>query len=92
MASTALREIALGMGLLALAGCGSSGAHGTRSGSPTDALPPNVTRLVTEGLRPDWSADGSRLLYLDALVGNVFELELATRAVRPLTGHFAHSG
>jgi hypothetical protein len=91
MASAVLQRIALGSGLVALAACG-SGAHGTRSGSPADALPPNVSRLTEQGLRPDWSADGSRLLYLDALVGNVFELELATRAVRPLTGHFAHHG
>jgi hypothetical protein len=85
-----LRWIA--MGLLLLAACDSGGERGSRSGSPADALPPNVSRLVPEGVRPDWSPDGRRLLYLNALVGDVFELELATRAIRPLTRHFAHSG
>ena len=32
------------------------------------------------------------MLFLDELVGDVFEIELATRAVRPLTSHFAHGG
>jgi hypothetical protein len=63
-----------------------------RTGSPADALPPNITRLLEKGLRSDWSADGSHLLFLDALVGNVYELDFATRAVRPLTGHFPHAG
>jgi hypothetical protein len=85
-----VKTAALGLGLLALAACGPADGRASRSGSPADALPPHVTRLVAEGVRPDWSRDGSRLLYLDALVGNVFELDLDTRAVRPLTAHFAH--
>jgi len=87
-----LRGVASCAGLLSLLACSSPDRHGTRSGSPADALPPNVSLLVPEGLRPDWSGDGRRLLYLDALVGDVFELDLATRAVRPLTRHFAHAG
>jgi hypothetical protein len=43
-------------------------------------------------MRPDWSADGTRLLYLDALVGDVFELELESGQVRPLTDHYPHNG
>jgi hypothetical protein len=78
--------------LLSLVACGSSDDSAPRAGSPADALPPHITRLLDEGLRPDWSGDGQRLLFLDALVGDVFELELATRAVRPLTRHFAHKG
>jgi len=79
------------MCLLALAACGAERST-LRAGSPADSLPPHITRLTDEGLRPDWSGDGRRLLFLDALVGDVFELELATRAVRPLTRHFAHKG
>ena len=77
--------------LLALA-CGGDPAVGTRSGSPLDALPAWIEPLLEAGVRPDWSADSQRLLYLDALVGDVHELELATGASRPLTAHFAHEG
>jgi hypothetical protein len=78
--------------LLCATSCDSDPDRGSRTGSPADALPPHIRQLLPTGLRPDWSADGRRLLYLDALVGDVFELELATRAVRPLTQHFSHHG
>jgi hypothetical protein len=73
-------------------GCGSSERGALRSGSPADALPPHISRLLEAGLRPDWAGDGRRLLFLDDLVGDVFELDLESRAVRPLTSHFEHSG
>ncbi len=49
-------------------------------------------RLLEAGLRPDWSHDGKRLLFLDDLVGNVFEIDVESRNVRPLTSHFDHAG
>jgi hypothetical protein len=76
--------------IAALAACGEPTPK--RAGSPADALPPQISRLVDAGVRADWSADGKRLLFLDALVGDVFEIEMASRAVRPLTQHFAHAG
>jgi hypothetical protein len=85
----------IGALLLALAACvgGGCGApEASRRGSPADALPPHVSKLLDAGLRPDFSGDGARLLFLDELVGNVFELELASRRVRPLTRHFEHHG
>ena len=60
-----------------LCGCGSCEQGRGLSGSPADSLPPHITRLLENGLRPDWSSDGRRLLFLDDLVGDVFELELA---------------
>ena len=74
----------------ALCACGEPAAPHT--GSPADALPPQISRLLETGMRPDWSADGRRLLFLDALVGDVFEVDVASRAVRPITKHFAHRG
>ncbi|MFO0689643.1 MAG: hypothetical protein U0900_13130 [Myxococcota bacterium] len=67
---------------------------GFREGSPRDALPEYVTPLAALGaaVRPSWSADGSRFVYLDALVGNVFEYDVASGTSRPLTAHFAHHG
>jgi len=85
------RAIAASVAAAALFGC-SAEKPAPHSGSPADALPPHITRVVEKGLRPDWSADGKRLLFLDDLVGNVFEIDLATRAVRPITAHFAHHG
>ncbi len=73
-------------------GCSSSEQRALLSGSPADALPPHISQLLAAGLRPDWSGDGRRLLFLDDLVGDVFEVDLESRAVRPLTSHFEHSG
>ncbi len=76
-----------------LLGCGAPEA-GFREGSPRDALPDHIRPLSDLGAvaRPAWSADGTRFLYLDALVGDVFEYEVASRTSRPLTRHFPHHG
>ncbi|MDH3212384.1 MAG: hypothetical protein OEM05_07845 [Myxococcales bacterium] len=75
--------------LLACSGCGEGGG---RSGSPADSLPPHIRQLTPWGARPDWSHDGRRLLLIDGLVGDVFELELATGSLRPLTQHYENAG
>ncbi|MCH2184867.1 hypothetical protein MK280_03245, partial [Myxococcota bacterium] len=76
----------------ALFGCTRADEIGLRSGSPADHLPEWITPLLTSGVRPEWSADGSRLIYLDGLVGDVHELDLMTRESRSLTQHFDHNG
>lgn len=80
--------------LLALTpiGCNCPAEIGFRSGSPLDDLPAWISPLVAPGLRPDWSADGKRLVYLDALLGGVYELDLETGEGRSLTAHFPHRG
>ncbi|MFL6448967.1 MAG: hypothetical protein ACJ746_14970 [Bryobacteraceae bacterium] len=55
-------------------------------------LPPYVKRLTHFGERADWSPDGKRLLFLEKMYGDVFEIELATGIIRPLTHHFFHNG
>jgi hypothetical protein len=90
---TARRSLAAAAGAAALLfACGSPEGRGSLSGSPADDLPAHITRLLAAGLRPDWSGDGRRLLFLDDLVGDVFEIDLETRGVRPLTSHFDHAG
>jgi WD40-like Beta Propeller Repeat len=84
------RGVATLFAVAALYGCGAEPAP--RSGSPADALPPHITRVLEQGVRADWSADGTHLLYLSGLVGDVFELDLATHTTRALTHHFAHPG
>jgi hypothetical protein len=76
----------------ASSGCNASDPPTRPTGSPADDLPPHIVRLTESGMRPDWSADGTRLLFLDALVGDVFEIELESRRVRPLTKHYPHGG
>lgn len=76
-----------------LAACAPSGI-GEKQGSPRDDLPDYITELTGLGpvVRPAWSADGSRFLYLDDLVGDVYEYNLASGTSRPLTEHFEHLG
>ena len=75
-----------------LVGCTRAGEVGFRTGSPVDDLPRWISILLESGLRPDWSATGRHLVYLDALVGNVYELELESGESRSLTAHFEHNG
>src|SRR6516162_7101455 len=60
--------------------------------SPDQELPSHITRLSLFGERADWSPDGKRLLFLSKTYGDVFEIDLATRALRLLTGHYPHAG
>lgn len=67
--------------------------RGTLDGTPLDNLPPYIRVLTDVGLRPDWSPDGERLVFLDrAPLGDVFELDVETGATRKLTGGFPHIG
>ena len=56
------------------------------------ATHPHVRRLTTWGSRADWSGDSRKLLFLSKEYGDVFELDVATGATRPLTFHFPHKG
>jgi len=60
--------------------------------SPADHLPPHITQVTWFGERADWSHDGKRILFLEKTFGNVFEIELATKIIRPVTLHYPHSG
>ncbi len=72
------------------------GAESSESGlagkSPGDDLPPNITHLTSFGERADWSHDGKRILFLEKTYGDVYEVDVATRAIRPVTHHFPHLG
>jgi hypothetical protein len=66
---------------------------GTLDGSPLDNLPPYIRLVTKSGARPDWSPDGKRLLFFDHVpLGDVFEVEIATGAIRQLTVGFNHMG
>ena len=55
-------------------------------------MPAFITAVTTFGDRPDWSSDGKRIVFLEKTFGDVFELDLATREVFPLTHHYHHEG
>ncbi len=63
-----------------------------KSGSPLDELPAHICQITTFGERPDWSHDGKRILFMEKTFGDVYEVELEAKVIRPLTHHFFHEG
>ena len=68
------------------------GAVGQQTTSPLDALPDYITQVTHFGQRADWSHDGKRVLFIEKTFGDVFEVEVATGLIRPMTHHFFHEG
>jgi Tol biopolymer transport system component len=60
--------------------------------NPADHLPPHITRLTFFGERADFSHDGKRILFVEKTAGDVYEIELSTKVVRPVTHHYPHEG
>ena len=44
------------------------------------------------GQRADWSHDGKRILFIEKTFGDVYEVELATGIIRPMTHRYYHEG
>jgi hypothetical protein len=65
--------------------------QGTRKGSPEDPLPANIVRLTHFGERASWSPDDKRIVFMEKSFGDVFEVDVASKAIRLLT-HYAHAG
>lgn len=80
--------------LVAMIACNAP-PSGFRDGSPADQLPPHITPFAGSlegGLRPAWHPSGRRFLYLNGIVGDLFEFDIDTGTSRPLTDHFDHFG
>jgi hypothetical protein len=76
---------------LLLAGC--AGELQSRKGeSPLDELSPWIKRATHFGQRADWSHDGKRILFIEKTFGDVYEVELATKIIRPMTHRYYHEG
>lgn len=67
-------------------------AHAKKTGNPEKQLPPNITQLTGFGERAAWSPDGKRIAFIEKSYGDAFEMDLETRMIRLLTGHFQHAG
>ena len=70
----------------------SVGAQSKRAGNPESQLPSNIVPLTGFGERPSWSPDDKRIAFMSKSFGDAFEVDVATRTIRLLTGHFAHAG
>src|SRR5437867_2888890 len=77
--------------LLAIAGLAAT-AHSQSDKSPADELPPYIRHLTRFGERADWSHDGKRILFVEKTFGDVYEVEVATKELRLLTGYYPHAG
>jgi hypothetical protein len=60
--------------------------------SPLDELPPWISRVTHFGQRADWSHDGKRILFIEKTFGDVYEVDLATTIIRPMTHRYYHEG
>src|SRR6185503_9820485 len=61
-------------------------------GGPETRLPFHITELTAFGERAAWSPDDKRIAFMSKSFGDAFEIDLATRRIRLLTGHFPHAG
>jgi Tol biopolymer transport system component len=68
------------------------GAQTKQAGNPERQLPPEITQLTGFGERASWSPDDKRVAFMEKSFGDAFEIDLATRLTRLLTGHFRHPG
>ena len=79
------------LAILALCSTGALAAS-AEAKSPLDELPTHIRRVTHFGQRADWSHDGKRILFLEKTYGDVFEIDLTTKIIRPITHHYYHSG
>jgi hypothetical protein len=69
------------------------GATESKEGkNPLDELPPYIKRVTHFGQRADFSHDGKRILFIEKTFGDVYEADIATGTVRPMTHHYYHEG
>lgn len=77
---------------LSLIACTALAIAQVRTGSPDQDLPPHITRLTLFGERADFSHDGKRIIFIEKTFGDAYEMDLKTKALRLLTGHYPHLG
>ena len=81
----------LALASVVLLAIGAAARQGTKQGSPEEHLPPNITRLTHFGERASWSPDGKRIAFMEKSFGDVYEVDVDTKAIRLLT-HYPHAG
>jgi Tol biopolymer transport system component len=86
------QEVATALIIVSVAWAQLSFGQTKKVGNPEKELPPHITQLTGFGERAAWSPDGRRLAFMSKSFGDAFEIDLATKNIRLLTGHFQHSG
>ena len=89
---TCIRPLTAAILMIVCAPAGWGQSAGPEAKSPLDKLPPHITRLTYFGQRADWSHDGKRILFIEKTFGDVYEIELATKVIRPMTHRYFHEG
>lgn len=69
-----------------------AGQPESKERTPVDSLPAHISQITQFGQRADWSHGGERILFVEKTFGDVYEIELATGQIRPLTHHYYHEG
>ncbi len=59
---------------------------------PDDRLPAYIQKICGFGERPEWSLDGNKVLFVEKPMGEVYELEVASKMIVSKTRHFLHFG
>jgi len=67
-------------------------AASKESKSPMDELPDYIRQVTHFGQRADFSHDGKRILFIEKTFGDVYEVELETKIIRPMTHRYFHEG
>jgi hypothetical protein len=67
-------------------------AQPRKAGDPETQLPPNIVPLTGFGERAAWSPDDKRIAFMSKSFGDAFEIDLISKRIRLLTGHFQHPG
>jgi hypothetical protein len=86
-----MKKLIILLGLLIV--CGVSLAQTKPEMEWTDTQYPSyITRLNYFGERPDWSHDGKKVLFVGRSFGDVYEIDVETGKVLPVTHHYYHGG
>lgn len=67
-------------------------AQTRKVGNPEKNLPSRIVQLTGFGERAAWSPDGKKIAFMGKSYGDAFEIDLETKMVKLLTGHFHHQG
>ncbi|HEY3129030.1 MAG TPA: hypothetical protein VGL91_06200 [Acidobacteriota bacterium] len=67
-------------------------AQDKKVGDPEKNLPSHIIQLTAFGERAVYSPDGKRIAFMEKSYGDAFEIDLQTKMIRLLTGHFHHEG
>jgi hypothetical protein len=60
--------------------------------SPLDPPPPYIRQITHFGERADWLHDGKKILFLAHTFGDVYQVDVASGIITPVTHHFFHEG